>query len=108
MVAIGALVFLPDAHRIAVRTAGIVEPRSVVEPVGLRGKRVVIHPAADGIAPPPWFIHLFGNLPAVGPDRAPLLVELVENHHIFGRLDDPARPEIVEPDPGKTPRLPSG
>src|SRR6266511_4351003 len=99
MVAIGALVFFPDTHRVAVRTAGIIEPRSVVESARLGDKRVVVHPAPDGIAPPPWLVKLFGKLPAVGPDRAPFLVELVQDHHVLGRLDDPARSEIMKNDP---------
>src|SRR5258705_4439741 len=98
MVAVRSLVFFPHAHRVAVRTTGVIEPRPVVESSRLGDERIVIRPAADGIAPPPRFVELFGKLPAVGPDRAPFLVELVQNHDVLRRLDDPARSEIVKND----------
>src|SRR5882762_7915733 len=95
MVAVRSLVFFPHPHRVAVRTTAVIEPRPVVESGRLGDERIVICPSADGIAPPPRFVKLLGKLP-VGPDRAPLLVELVQNHHVLRSLDDPARPEIVK------------
>ena len=91
MVAVHATVLLLHPHRVAVRTTSIIEPRSFVESGGLSEKREVIHPAAYGVAPPPRFVDLFRKLPAIGPNRAPFLVEFIQNDNILGRLDDSAR-----------------
>src|SRR5207247_1277596 len=63
---------------------------------------------AGGVAPPPRLVKYFRKRPAIGPDRAPLLVELVQDDHVLGRLDNPARPEVMEDDAGEALRIAPG
>src|SRR6185295_7087811 len=97
-----AFIFLSYRHGVAVWTAGVIKPCPGIEAGRLRNKRIVIHPAPHGIAPPAWLLNVLRQLPAIGPDGAPLLIELVEDDNVFGCLNDPACSEIMKNDSWKT------
>ena len=65
---------------VAMRTAHVIEPSSVIRPSGLDHQGVVVHPLAYRI-PEPTRFRVFGGFSSVGPDDPPYLVELVEKDH---------------------------
>src|SRR6267154_640050 len=108
MVTVHPLVPFFNAHGVAVRAAGIIEPGSFIESVRLGGEGVVIQPLADRIAPPPWLFNVFGKVSPVGPYDSPFLVKQVQNDDVFRSLHDPARPEIMQNDAREPLRITTG
>ena len=108
------------AQGIAVGTASIVEPGSVVKSERLRNECVVIHPRADGVSPPSlfwrraifrlpaWLFGILDQFPPVGPDDAPFLVELIQDHNLVWKLDDLLGASVVKNDARETLRIAAG
>ena len=90
-----AVVSLLDAHLVAVRVAGVVEPRPLVRADRVDDERGVVLPPADRVAVPPR-VRILGQLPAVGPDRPPPLLEHVQHQHLVRRLHDLERPQLEQ------------
>src|SRR5215467_12064210 len=101
MIVIDALVPLFNAHRVAVRTAGIIKPGSFIKPCGLAYESIVIFPFADRVTPPPRLVDGLRKFTAISPDGPPLLVEQIQEDDIFGSLDDPGRPVVMKNDAGE-------
>src|SRR5207253_2650129 len=92
VIRVDAVIRLDHVQRVAVRTPGVVEPRAIVESIRVGDERVVIHPSADRVAPetgfrwrrtfdvPPGYLGIGRELSPIGPDDAPFLVDLIEDH----------------------------
>src|SRR4029450_934990 len=65
----------------------MIKPRALVGPDGTHHERVVVFPAPDRIAVPPW-IRILWQRTAVGPDHAPPLLEHVEDQDLIRCLHD--------------------
>ena len=98
------MVTLHNAQLIAVRVAGIIEPRPVIGADGFHDKRVIVFPMADRVAVPAR-VRIFGKLPAIGPDDAPSLLEHVEHEDRLGRVQDLNRTQFVQNDPRESRRI---
>src|ERR1700745_4322970 len=108
MIMIEPLVPLLNAHRVTMGPTRVIEPGSLIESGRLDDKRVVILPFTDGITPPAGLFNVLGEIAAVCPDGAPLLIEQVQDHDVFRSLDDPARPEIMKNNAGEALRITTG
>jgi hypothetical protein len=95
VIAIRAVKPLLDAQVGAMRAAGSIEPGSLIGSDGRDNERVIVHPFAHRISVPPRF-GIFGEFPAVGPDHAPDLGELVQDDYVLGSLKDLSRPEFIK------------
>src|ERR1700686_1306033 len=93
---IDAMESLFYAEILAMRTAAFVEPCSFIRAVGLGHKRVIVHPFARRVAEPPRFRRIFGEVSPVRPDAPPYFGKFVQDHHLFGGLQDLSGSEFVE------------
>src|ERR1051326_2938043 len=100
VVRVDSTVALLEAHLVAVRTAKMIEPRSVVITNGLHDERISF-PFANRVSPP-CRIRILGEFAAIRPDGAPYVMELhVLQHPVLslnelkgslpkGRVDNPS------------------
>src|SRR6266851_4421059 len=79
----------------AVRTAGSVEPGSLIRPRGLHHEGIIILPLPYRVAVPTW-VGIFWEFSSVCPDDPPHPVKLVQHYHADGCLKDLSRPEFVK------------
>src|SRR5260370_30620764 len=89
------MIRLLDAHLVAVRVAGIVEPGSFVQSDGVYHERVVILPVTNGVSVPSGF-WVLGQFPAIGPDGAPHALIFIHDEDLIGSLHDLKRPQFEE------------
>src|SRR5687768_16337756 len=97
MLAIDALIPFFRAQEVAVRTARRVNPGAFVESRRLRNESEIVLPSARGVPVEPRLIEIGGvgrQLPTVGADDAPFVVEHVQDDDVLRALNEANRSQI--------------
>src|SRR5262249_11754137 len=81
---------------ITVRTAGIVDPGSLVQACRLDDKRIVVDPFSDGVAVPSGLQNFFGSVSPVSRDIPPDLAVLINDLRLILALPDLYRAQVEE------------
>src|ERR1051326_5076512 len=95
VVRVNSTIALLEAHLVAVRTAEMIEPGSVVITNGLDDERISF-PFADRVSPP-CRIRILGEFAAIRPDGAPYVMELHVLQHPVWSLNELKGPQVRFP-----------